>query len=639
MRRARFLLALLLGSLATPSANAQSGPACPGGRGVTADELRAAGAGRLGDVLRLLAPVRAWTVDGFDAEPRDARGALTLVLDGIPWQGTSTVEPGMLDALPVAVSEVRTITYCPGSALVAGRIVGPTLNVWTEPPPSVAGLADYGNETGDPGPARYIDPGLPNVDHWGPDGELVARSGRAWATLRARSFLPTDTAIVARTSAASARFPEHQTLLGAITARSPTGLSTGRVAAFTSGELPFLPRAEREAAVRRRWAQAGARWAGRPLAPRFEARGGIRSLGAPTWAAPDSVVTRVSAWREASAAGSASLSMSDGIRIGARGDVIQARGDLRLPDSDAPIPQDDATAATVGVWADIEPWLFGLSDGSASRFADWAPGINAEASLATNADSGVSAGGGISVQKASHTTDFRWNVTARRTPAAASPDAGYWRAAGLAPLVRDGGEGSDIATDEASVFLELRQPFGFGGRGGALSESALTVSAGWTRSPEPVAARRSDALVVVQSEAWSRRWAEASGWARWSIRRTWRLDADGALALTASAGDAVWPEAPTAQLGLGATYRPDPSLALSARAEASTASHSRAVRGDLPSRIPGGVVVDLSVRRSVWKDRLALALTGHNVLGAPEQPSALGARLGPRLHGRLMLRL
>ena len=624
------LLALVLALLAlVPAARAQTGPFCDGGRQVTAEDLRAHGAGRLGDAVRLLAPVRAWTVDGFDAEPRNARGAITLVLDGVPWQGTSTVEPGMLDALPVAVSEVESIAYCPGSTMIAGRIVGSTLHVWTRPPERVAALADYGNETGDPGPARYLDPGLPNSDHWGPDGELVARSGRAWATLRARSFLPTDTAIVARTSAASARFPEHQTLLGAITARSPNGASQGRVAAFTSGELPFLPRAEREVAVRRRWAHGVARWARHPRAPQFQARGGVRALSAPVWAAPDSVVARVSDWREAFAAGSASLAHSDGVRVGARGDVMQARGDERLPDFDAPIQQESAIAATAGLWASFR-----------SPRHDGLPDVTADGFLATRADGGIQPGGGVSVSGSRDCVSLvlcpSWSVTVRRTPAAAAPDAGYWRAAGLAPLVRDGGTGADIATDEVSILISSRPPYTHTAR---RTEAGWTLLGGWTRSPEPVASQRDGSPVVVQTEAWSRRWAAASAWTWWRPGTGWRLAADGALALTASAGDAVWPEAPTAQVGVSMTYTPDRTLALSARAEAATASHSRAVRGDLPSRIPGGVVVDLSVRRSVWRDRLALALTGHNVFGAPEQPSALGARLGPRLHLRLLLRL
>ena len=228
------------------------------------------------------------------------------------------------------------------------------------------------------------------------------------------------------------------------------------------------------------------------------------------------------------------------------------------------------------------------------------------------------------------------SMPARRT--AITPDAGYWRAAGLAPLVRDGGDGADRPTDDVSVVLDVT-PYAAEPEGDAPSRlvTGAALAAGWTRSPEPVAERMAAAPVRVRTEAWSRRWAEASAWARWTTHR-WTLAADGAATLTASAGDAVWPEAPAAQLGATATYTPDPTLALSARVEAATAAHSRAVRGDLPSRIPGGVVVDLSARRSVWGDRLALALVGHNVLGAPEQPSALGARLGPRLFGRLSLR-
>ena len=608
---------------------------------MTAYDLRAHGAGRLGDALRLIAPVRGWTVDGFDAEPRDARGALTLVLDGVPWQGTSTVEPGMLDALPVAVSEIDRIVYCPGTSFVAGRLVGPTLRVRTRPPERAAVLADYGNETGDPGPARYRDPELPNVDHWGPDGELVARSGHVWATLRARSFLPTDTAIVARTSAASGRFPEHQTLLGAVSARSPSGAAQGRVAAFSSGELPFLPRAGREVAVGRRWAQAGVRRAGRTDVPPAHIQGGVRTLGAPVWAAPDSVVARASDWREVFVRSSGGVAPVAGLHVGARAELLQARGDERLPDFDAPVRQESATAATAGLWAQVLP----TGEESPSRYLPtWARHLTVETTLATRADGGSRVGGGVLSGGEVRPEAWRgwgvgWSATARRTPAAASPTAGYWRAAGLAPLVRDGGTGADVPTDDVSARAELTpSDWTWRDGGGPFPPLGVALAGGWTRSPELVVSRGSDAAVSAQTEAWSRRWAEASAWTRLGLGAAWRLTADGALTWTASDGDAVWPEAPAAQASVGATFRPDRTLALSARAEASTASNSRAARSDVPARVPGGVVVDVSARRSVWGDRLALALVGHNVLGAPEQPSAVGARLGPRLHARLSAR-
>ena len=635
---------------------------------MTAYDLRAHGGGRLGDALRLAAPVRGWTVDGFDAEPRDARGALTLVLDGVPWQGTSTVEPRMLDALPVAVSEIDRIVYCPSGALVAGRLVGSVLHVETAPPERVAGLADYGNETGDPGPARYLDRDLPNVDHWGPDGELVARSGSAWATLRARSFLPTDSAIVARTTAVSARFPEHQTLLGAVSAGSPDGASRGRVAAFASGELPFLPRAQREVAVRRRWVQAGGRlrrnpwgdtkWGGIRGELRGDVWGGVRVLDAPTWAATDSAAARLTGWREAFAGGSAGRNLRDGLAVGVRGDVMHVRGDAPRPNANALPRQAEALAGSAGVWLSVSESALApppsLLLGIPRRLS---PALAADATIATQAGGGARLGGGVLLSGTPEylwaSGGWAWRASARRTPAAASPDASYWRAAGLAPLVRDGGPGADIATDEASVAVDWTlPPVNVVDRDTELRDGIhvshsprlrgrLALAGGWTRSPVFVAA---DEPSAIQTEAWSRRWVTATAWARhwpgvaYTATSAVYFDADAAFTLTDSDGDGPWPKAPQAVVGLSATYLSGRALALSARAEASTASNSRAVRGDLPARVPGGVVVDVSARRSVWGDRLALALVGHNVLGAPEQPSAVGARLGPRLHARLSAR-
>ena len=51
--------------------------------------------------------------------------------------------------------------------------------------------AEVGNETGDPGPLRYLDPTLPNVDKIGPDYEATAQIQNR-VLVSARSRLPAD---------------------------------------------------------------------------------------------------------------------------------------------------------------------------------------------------------------------------------------------------------------------------------------------------------------------------------------------------------------------------------------------------------------------------------------------------------------
>ena len=616
MTLAALLLALALGAGSGAdggsSAPADSTLDCPGGRAVTRAELRAAGAGRVGDALRLAAPLTAWTVDGFEAAPRDGRGALALLVDGVPWTSGTSLEPERLDALPLTVSEVEAVVYCPGPRLVRGRLAGATLDVRTAPPPRLAGLADYGNETGDPGPARYLDPTLPNVDHWGPDGELVGRAGPAWASVRARSFLPTDTAIVARTARVSARFPEHQTLAATVAARHRDGAL--RLTSWASGELPYLPFARRELAIRR----TALRGAAEARLGRLElaAWGGVQRLGAPPWAAPASEAPPSTDWREATASVVLGAPLGAALRVGLRGDLTHATGDEHAPADGVPVAPASARAAVGSAWA---------------AFARGRLDLAVEATAAPDASGDAVPGGGVVAGLALGA--YRLTLAARRSVQAAAPDVGYWHARGLAPLTPTSAPGRDAPTDALDLRLDADAAPRVLGPGRLTVQAAL--AGGWRQTPELVALPEAP---FAQTERWARRWAELTADAVWRAGR-WTLRTDAALATTASSTPGVWPAPPALRLGAGTAWRPDQTLDLSARLEATSAADSRAVRGGLPSRVPGGLVLDLAARRSVWGDRLALALVGHNVLGAPEQPSAVGARLGPRLFGRLSLRL
>lgn len=619
----RLALLLALAGLASPSAAQPPAPDCPGGRTVSATTLRAAGVGRLDDALRLVAPVYGWTVDGFDAEPRDGRGALSLLVDGRPWRSGTDVEPGALDALPVAVSELDAVVYCPGPRLVWGRAVGATLNLLTVPPTRVAALVDYGNETGDPGPARYQDRDLPNQDHWGPDAEVVGRAGPVWAMLRKRSFLPTDTAIVARTAPAFGQFPDVDRVQAAAAVRTRLGDATldGRTGLTVGEALPFLPYAQHEVALDRRAVSGAAevrrgRWA-------LLASGDLHRLRGPSRATiPDSL--RARDYDQARVDLALAAAVGDGHELG----IAVGADVLRTPEItyrslgqfSPPVTADESTTlATIRAWTRLR-WLDGRGTLDLSALTD-----------------GGRPGGGAHLRVPM--AGLTLTAGARVAPVRTAP-LEY----GFGPLRQDTTATQRRQRSDASAF-DLRLDGGWTRRAVGVQWSA---SAWRARSPRLSVrlTRRGTSLFFRPTVEHGVRGDAAVGWQRGALR----LGADLAVQAVRYAAPSGLSEssefvtdhaAPALAAGTTAQWTPSARLALHARLEAATERLATAgtVAAPRSGRVPGGVVLDLGLRRSVWGDRLALALVGHNVLGAPEQPALLGARLGPRLHVRLMARL
>jgi hypothetical protein len=607
-------MALALAALL--AAPADSLAPCPGGQVLARADLEAAGATHLHDVFRLLDALDAITVDGFDAGPLGAwgppGGALRVLVDGAPLASGTAVEPAGLEALPVAFGEVERAVFCPGPGLAGGRWGGPWLEIETAPPARRAyGSVDYTNETGDPGPARYLDPTLPNVDHGGPDFEaaLVAQrgAGAAWAALGDRGYFPTDTALAPRVFEAvvPGQFPARSGTAFAAAARFPD--LRLRAGGYRGIDLPFVPEVSREVPVSRRAVQGAAAGAGRlgPVGVRGHVHAARLRLRQPTWSAlgtdPDWTETRLDAAVSLSPPGGA-------FAAGAQAERTEARG-----------PRGASAVGIARVWTRLG-WQRGRRSATVTAQATAATGgLGGALALVGRPLAGP---GGLTLTLAAH-----------RAPAAATPDAAFWARRGAAAFPGAGPvllPGDGPPTDRALARLDASGRVGDvrlgawlegeGARGGV--RLARLVLAGAAAGGE---------VHHVQAEGTAARAGVAAAWARGGLR----LRASGRVQ-GAVGGDGpfreAWRRRPRAGAVAEATVRPDGRLALWARAEARAgATWTGYPRPD----VPGGLFVDLGLSKRAWGDRLRVSLSGRNVLGAEERTHPLGAVLAPRLLVRL----
>lgn len=154
---------------------------------------------RLAELLVAGGPWTLPSVNGYAATGWSAWPGLPGVpagsvrIDGIPFVVASVLgaHPELLPVLPGEIGAIRVpagASTGPGGLAPEGR---PDLVTRTPAPGvTVTGRYSVANETGDPGPFRYTDPDLPNVDRTGPSVEVAS----AWRTgpLRVRAGLRLD---------------------------------------------------------------------------------------------------------------------------------------------------------------------------------------------------------------------------------------------------------------------------------------------------------------------------------------------------------------------------------------------------------------------------------------------------------------
>ena len=498
--------------------------------------------------------------------------------------------------------------------------------------PRLTLTAEAGNETGDPGPLRYLDPGLPNVDKTGPDYEATLRLPRAVVSARWRDFLPTDPALAPRVFAAlDGRFPKRKGLaLGA------SGEVTDRVRitaeALAAEDLPFEETLGREVpALRRRAglradARVGAWWNAHVLA-----RG--EALLRPSWSLLDVDRGIGPDWREGTA--EAGVSYADWrtqrpLALGARVRQRQAAGPGLL----------DGSVTTAEVRARREMLE--------ARAVVGPGGIGGEAAGEVWHRWGVERG----------TLRGAMGGRLRRVLPEEAPDLAFWVARGYAglasaatPLALDG---APVPEERVELDVSLWGWRGLGGFVGHWEEQAASVaSAGvdasrgetvlvpaFGLSPEAVAVS-GPVRAVTASGAVLRAEAHAT-WSRTEIVMdvapslgTW-LDVwvRGRVVL---GGDAAFRLArerePALRAGANARHSPDGLLRLDARLE--WRAGTRWTGWPEPD-LPAALLLDLGAARTFGA--FELALTGRNVLGAREQTHPLGATLDGRLFARLTAR-
>ncbi len=635
------VLAALLAVAPADTARAE----CPGGQVLDRAAIESAGVVYVGDLLRLFDAVRMTTVDGFAwralAGAPSGGDGLAVLIDGVPAPTPWFGDLGPAD-LPVPITEVAEVAWCPEPGLAGGRWAGGgTLDVrtWAAASGTTTRLAwQIGNETGDPGPYRYTDRATPNVDKSGPDGEgalLYADSLHAGRVLvRAYRFYPTDLATDLRASAATARaIPKQRVMTGGLDGRTALGGGAlgGRVQGRYVSALWFFEPAGRELPVRRLDARLG-------LDGRTPA-GGL-DLG----------------YRLTFDTGR--LDAEDGTLPGFDPDWRQRTLTAHL---DATARTGRAT--TSGGASFVGSMAGGPGLGSGAGFALGTLYARHERALAervtaTTQAALVTAAGRVRGKAA---LTVRLRTETRTLSGTLAYDArlpeedagyGYWAGRGYTGLLRSDTPYRPLGPPQPGTDLSAR--LAWTGRLGAalratasaglrhsrglyVERPAFTLAPGDTAVTGPVAAfpdargTHADARVALDGALGS--WRAHVFYSLLAV-----LDGDAAFR------DA-WARAPTHRGGLALTFQPDPGLALRLAFTAQSATTwpgYEALDGATEPRgfaygdgTPPLRLLDVAVEKGLFDRRVRLALSFRNVLQAEERHHPLGAPLDYRLFLRV----
>ena len=620
---------------------------CPGARTLEAADL--AGIVEITDILRSLPGVSWSTTDGFDLRPHaggvaPAGEAPWLVLiDGVP---VTTGPFGAVDfhLLPVEPSEIIRVVHCPGPAIAAGRFAGAgTLEITTSRRRGTPGWgsmaeARVGNETGDPGPRRYLPEAAPNVDKIGPDVALVVLSPVVTASGRFERRYPGEPATFDRNADALGRFPavRYGTVgLHVGHPRSPLRLDAG---ATYASDLWYLESAGRELPVRRLGA-LGALSAGvtvRGVALGVRAAANAAHLDRRPEMVDSAFVGFDPRWREFGGA----LDLE--VRVPRRGRSLAAGTHVSGTTASGP----DLADGRMGL---MRIWLHQAGDGRAG----WHP--RSDIAVVVGADDvGFEIAGTVERIGPGGTLSVRFSRDDRIPEE--NPGSAFWRARGYTGLDR-------VETDYAPAPTIMR------GTERSLRADALAHAGAGVTLRASVAGRdfrdfmlergdfRPDSVAGVAGagSATGRHhgrlisvlMAADASLGRWRWDLSYRLEriVDG----DAGFRDA-WGTVPV-HLGRGrVSLRPDPSLLLRTAVEARSATRWQAYEafdgvafpggfGEYRSRVPPAVVVDLDLEKSLLGGRLTLTASLRNLLNAPERAHPLGATLAFRMWTRVRLRL
>lgn len=550
-----------------------------------------------------------------------SRAVSAVSTDGFAARLDAPVRKGAASILDDAALawHVRTGTF-------DGRIACPGFYLRGRPLSRVSRLyvgAEVGNETGDPGPLRYLDPDLPNVDKVGPDYEAAFSVGDNLLALRWRDFLPTDPAIAPRIfDALEERFPKRKGLALHTDVQPAEGLSvTGD--ALIAEDLPFEETLGREVptlrrrvglgvGTRHRWwtwvVSSQTEWLQRPSWSRLHVPG-------PDWretvttVQTEGPVLRRPIWTEwLSAEALIQHRRASGLGL-ERGSVMLGMAGATLTITDDAVISGSVSAGQSGIGGELE-----------GSYAS---------SLAYPFESG------------------RVEFTAARSLPEETPDLFFWSSRGYdglrsasTPLELDG-----VPRAEESV--EVRSS----ARAQMVSVSAKVRSRRGEAVLRPAFEQVEEAVAVTGS---TRAVLASGSTANLEIRTgigTVGADDISTAPLGAHVGLKAWARArfvlagddafraarerePAVRLGALAEHSPDGRLNLRARLEWRSATHWE---GWPEPDVPAALLLDLGGEYTFGA--FTATLTGRNVLGAPEQTHPLGATLDGRLFVRLAARL
>ncbi len=617
-------------------------PPDPGRQVITRAEIEAAGLYRLPDLFRLIDGVRTATADGFTWRTSSAgrpfgAEAWTLLVDGEPVDFALFGEQN-LSLVPVAITHVDSVEVWRGPRRVAGRMAhGGVIHLHTSRPERAfaarAGVA-IGNEVGDPGPYRYVPERFtPNVDKFGADYEALAGAAgpgwRAQGRFKLLRFYATDPAAFARNQAAlGGGNPALRLFAPALRLEADALGGTHALSVLGGGahDLWFFQPFGREIPVRRLWGQAGLR--GRvPLSPRVGIgyRLALAESRLDEWSA--GALDLDPRWRERTARAGLDGWWQDGPWSAELG------GEVRRTEG-------------------VDAFTLGTVSGSVARTLPRGL-VRLDASLAAAGE--VAASAALHARRALRPGPLgAWTLGATAAVTQQLPEEvghfGFWLErgydafAGVLDIARFERPGT---TTSASFDLDAAGDLGAGAaaevRAAVRSVRGLYLET-QPSAPDPDLLPHAVRQTFIVPDAAGE--VAEIGLALRGERGPWRgrLFYDGLAPL--GGGDAferAWEAVPRHRAGATATLAPDPGFSLSGslayRSAAYWPAYAGLGGGLYAAAVPAAWLLDASVQKRLWEERLRLSLLFRNLLNREERYHPVGAALDLRFYLRVELLL
>jgi hypothetical protein len=600
----------------------------------------------LTDLVGRLAGVSASSIDGFDVRPHLGAAPAggppwAILVDGLPLN-TGAFGEVALHLLPVDVSEIERVTWCPGAGLAAGRFFSAgRLEISTNRDREARrweaiGITRIANETGDPGPRRYFAGATGNVDKIGPDFAGAASAPVGTLAWRYERRYPTDVATYSRNRFVGGRFPMVRYGTAGAQAQLPGAVRLTGSGSYAS-DLWYLPAAGAELPVLRSGGQVAV-VSGRSVA---RTAAGVRASGS-GWSIqrradiPDSGSVGLNpGWLEF-----AGTLDAEARRAGARGEWAAG---LHLGGQSVSGPGVDGERAGLA-----RAWLH--------RSASPTPSIRHRSDVALVAGGNhVGLEGAVSVERIFESGALSLTVIRDDQLPEEARGPAYWRSRGyrgldITAVPYSSAGGFDRATEWAlrlDGFARTAAHVTLRGSADIRDYSDLTIESGMFRpdsgdglTGEVVALTGQGGRVVSFAGSASADIGPAS----WSVSYRFERAVAGHRAFR----DA-WASVAAHVARARVTWRPEALLALGVAAEARSGTswpayaafegHRNRDGYTYDSSTPAVLVVDFEAERALFGRRLLVTIAARNLFDADERTHPLGASLAFRLWVQAAFRL